>query len=425
MTTPLPSTPTSTQLRAGVARIACATRPGLALSGFSARVLPSTATHDPIWARALVIATDDAVSPLRTALVSVDVLGLDTDDVRWLRHRIHHETGIDHEAILIAATHTHSAPAAMPRRDRMGEVDPIFWSELCDAIVAAVVRADASSTPATLSLGVGLEATVARNRRVVDGPIDPAVSAIRVDTDGALAALVFSYACHPVALGPANTQVSADYPGYAVRATEAVYPGSIGIFLTGCAGQLNTGHLERTFEEAARLGRAVAGAAIQAAEQAGPPAGRPLAHAPDKTGRPGVSWFTVQVALPQQALGTHVHDERTVDADVTALRWGSIIVVGLPGEPFMELGQQIRERCGVGGVVVIGYSNGCPGYIPDPSAYREGGYEVCDAHHFYGESSAFSPAAAGIVVEAALQAIAYLIEPSSARGIRKGDDGAS
>jgi len=139
---------------------------------------------------------------------------------------------------------------------------------LGDAILAAVVRADASKSVASSSLGVGLEATVARNRRIVGGPIDPTVSAIRVDTDGLLAALVFRYACHPAALGPANTQVSAEYPRYVTRATDAVYPGSIGLFLTGCAGQLNTGHLERTFEEEARLGRAVAGAATQATEQA-------------------------------------------------------------------------------------------------------------------------------------------------------------
>jgi len=91
--------------------------------------------------------------------------------------------------------------------------------------------------------------------------------------------------------------------------------------------------------------------------------------------------------------------------DVTALRWGSIVVVGLPGEPFMEIGQQIRSSCGIPGVVVLGYANGCPGYIPDVSAYAAGGYEVCDAHRFYGESAAFAPEAAGRLVAAALHAI--------------------
>lgn len=238
-----------------------------------------------------------------------------------------------------------------------------------------------------------------------------AVPVIRIDAaSGELLALLFSYACHPVALGPGNTEVSADYPGFAIRAVEAVFDGSVGLFAPGCAGQLNTGHLDRSFAEARRLGHAVAGAAIQAAAQIGPPAGTPVAIAPDAAATPPTASCTVQVGLPQlqSTSGDDVNgygQVTTVEVDVTALRWGSIVVVGLPGEPFMEIGQQIRNSCGIPGLVVLGYANGCPGYIPDVSAYAEGGYEICEAHLYYGELAAFAPDAGDRLVAAALQAI--------------------
>ncbi len=397
------------QLTVGVSRVSCLSEPGLELSGFEARTLTSTGTHDPVWARALVVAHENGAAN-RSALVAVDVIGLDVPDVRMLRQQIEDATGICRDAVVIVATHTHSAPASMPRRTAMGVVDASFWTTLCAAIVSSVVEADRSRVAATLRLGIGVESTVARNRRIPGGPIDIAVPVIRADAvGGELIALLFSYACHPVALGPENTEVSADYPGFAIRAVEAVFQDSVALFANGCAGQLNTGHLDRSFVEARRLGQAVAGAAIQAAAQIGLPGGIPIANAPEGAASPPTAWCTVQVVLPKLQSGSEdlAGDDHltTVEVDVTALRWGSIILLGLPGEPFLEIGQQIRSSCGIPGVVVLGYANGCPGYIPDLSAYATGGYEVCEAHRYYGESTAFAPGAGRRIVAAALHAI--------------------
>ena len=73
----------------------------------------------------------------------------------------------------------------------------------------------------------------------------------------------------------------------------------------------------------------------------------------------------------------------------------------------MELGQEIKRRA-ARETIVLGYSNGCPGYVPHRSAYAEGGYEVLHAHKVYGAPSAFAPEAGELLTEAALQAIATL-----------------
>jgi neutral ceramidase len=41
-------------------------------------------------------------------------------------------------------------------------------------------------------------------------------------------------------------------------------------------------------------------------------------------------------------------------------------------------------------VLVTGYTGDCPGYLPDAEAYAHGGYEVTDAHRYYGMPAPFA-----------------------------------
>jgi hypothetical protein len=81
---------------------------------------------------------------------------------------------------------------------------------------------------------------------------------------------------------------------------------------------------------------------------------------------------------------------------------GEISILLLPGEPFVELGLEIKQRAGREALMVIGYSNGNPGYIPHRAAYETGGYEVAEAYRFYNYPSAFAPEAGEMLVEEAL-----------------------
>jgi neutral ceramidase len=236
----------------------------------------------------------------------------------------------------------------------------------------------------------------------------------------------------------------------------------VAMFVTGCAGQINTGHSAeaslsirsseaRSFKEMTRLGRAVAGAAVQASEHAAGSRGAPCGRAPSLGDETQVRAVTVQVSVPREpvadadefrararewrhdadslAPGSEDFDterdrllrwaawaermaaeaphDSAVSLDVTAMRWGDIYLVGLPGEPFVEFGFEIRQRTSAD-VVVVGYANGCPGYVPHRSAYPEGGYEVLHAHKGYGAPSAFAPEAGERLVDAAVEALGQL-----------------
>lgn len=62
--------------------------------------------------------------------------------------------------------------------------------------------------------------------------------------------------------------------------------------------------------------------------------------------------------------------------DFQALRAGSLCLVFLPGESFIEFALEIREQSGCEQTFVAAYNDLTPVYVPDESAFEEGGYEV-------------------------------------------------
>ena len=77
--------------------------------------------------------------------------------------------------------------------------------------------------------------------------------------------------------------------------------------------------------------------------------------------------------------------------EVNLLQIGPAMLVGTQGEPFVEIGLQIKERSPFAHTWFGGYTSGWAGYIPMPDAYPLKGYEV--------ETSPFTPDAAGKLVE--------------------------
>jgi neutral ceramidase len=91
-------------------------------------------------------------------------------------------------------------------------------------------------------------------------------------------------------------------------------------------------------------------------------------------------------------------DDESSEVEVQTLRLGvDTIIVGLPGEPFLEIGDEIRGRSGVPNVLVSGYANEAIGYVPVATEFPSNGYEVGCAR--------FTPEAAETLIEAALVSI--------------------
>ncbi len=430
---------------------------GSDLSGFIARTELMTGVHDDLYAGAMVWAEDAALTNA-AALVTLDVVDITAPEIATIRERTAALTGIPAGSIGVTCTHTHGGPATMPD-GRLGRCDVNYLDGVCRTAAETVAAAVRALEPVAMRWAVGNEPTTGRNRRIPGGVTDPAVPVLRFGRpDGTVAALLVSYGCHPVTLGPDNLLATADYPGYVRRTLEAVYPGATVQFVTGCCGQVNTGHssrdgvkgigtIWRTYGEAERMGRAVAGAALQAAEQAArldaalpvtgdriipgrvrttrrtvplpflPPPGpaelttlaagwreeaRTLAARPHRPGE--LELLHVFVAWAEDVQAGPV--ATSADAEVMVIALGDVSLVLLPGESFVEFGLEIKERSGPRRVVTLAYANGRPGYIPHRSAYPAGGYEVDEAYRYYGYPACFIPEAGEAIVATALDLLA-------------------
>src|SRR3954447_8055529 len=107
----------------------------------------ATKVHDPITARAVVMADGDE----KIALVSVDVVGLFLPSVERVREKV---TGFKY--VLVSATHNHEGPDTLglwgPSPVQSG-IDPEYLKKVEEGCVEAVKTADKGRKPAAVRVG--------------------------------------------------------------------------------------------------------------------------------------------------------------------------------------------------------------------------------------------------------------------------------
>ncbi|HXG46913.1 MAG TPA: neutral/alkaline non-lysosomal ceramidase N-terminal domain-containing protein, partial [Methylomirabilota bacterium] len=199
----------------------------------------------------------------RLAIVTLDLGSMVSEK---LPREISSKLGIP--TVLLAASHTHSAPAFLPFGSSPAS-DPVaaeYLAGLETKIFRVVQQAAQSMFPATVRIGrgsiqLGYNRLLLRDNgraralfnnleRVPYGPVDPEFVLMRVDdTDGRLRALLVHYAVHPVVLGPTNCKYSADYPGVMQSVAERELPGAQVMFVQGGAGDINPLFMGRSGKE--------------------------------------------------------------------------------------------------------------------------------------------------------------------------------
>jgi neutral ceramidase len=418
---------------------------GLEMSGFIAREFGAIGTHDPLELKVLTLEPAHG-DPL--AILALDLIGTDSAFTQRLRQAINDRVGPDWGSHLaVACTHTHAGPA-MLSGSFLGQPNPAYLDLVEEMAAEAMEEALATAQTGSLRFGTAPEPSVARNRRDPHGPVDHQVSVLRAENRrGEVISLLVSYACHPTVLGPTNYLYSADYPGVVRRTLEQTYGGTA-LFLTGCAGQLNVGHHasasiagqgfeNRNYDQVRRIGRLVAASASRAAELATPCAHRaslvqqvvelPLQDPPTAQQLQAMraNWETER----QQALAGYGGSLRMIEGMVawshqvpTMARQTSVAVdvqayglgnqhslVFLPGESFVEIAQGIQQASGVPSLVAS-YCNQVVGYIPFPTAYPQGGYEVDQAYMPFGYPAPYRPEASLQLMEAGSHAVQTALE---------------
>lgn len=387
---------------------------GLLMSSVEGKWAPFIGVRKPLYARALVLEGACPADPLaanqRVAIVSLDLLtlagkalgGFDSFKSTIVEAA---DGVVTPEEIVLACTHTHTAPESGSITDLYQTPAFSAWTNaLAQSIGQAIGSAAAAMHPCSVKYGTSTRSGLGIHRRLKttagimmshpeppaetvvwrDGAVDDTVNVLWLsDEKEHLIAAVVNATCHPV-YEMCNPEVSPDYPGELCDLLEADHPEGIALFLNGAAGNINPRGVsagqaaaERHAEELyAAVQIAVANAEIER----------------DPAVRCQRRDFQLSTRLPSG------RDEGVnVSASVVTVGVGQAALVFLPGEPFVETGNAIRECSPFAWTAIVGFSEETVGYIPTDEAFVEGGYETG-----FGGWSLLSPGCEPIVREAAI-----------------------
>jgi len=424
----------SQNFEAGFGREIVTPPPGSLMAGFDARKGLSEGVHDDLYARA--VAVDDVL------LISVDVIGFDTAFAAGVRRQIESESGIPYANIILSGTHTHCGPVTFNHFFNPEQpLDATYLGLLYRQIVRAATTAVTRRRPSRLRAGMVPVSAVARNRRTAGSlPVDPEAAVLFAEPlDNSPGIILVNYACHPTVLGPDTLQISADFPGYAVRHIEAA-TGANAVFFQGAEGDLSMGHRSdlsaigviapsRTFGKAdelgTRLGCAVTGCLASLETESGPVAATnriidlptksypPPAEMTRRREEAAAEAATAATGQPLlQARQRHLYSRieefyaarpRRLSGEFTAIRVGNTAFLSIPGELFVAIGLEIRRRSPFARTFLLGLANGYIGYLPTADATAAAGYEVVAAQ--------VAPPAAQVLVEGCLELLGNLARP--------------
>ena len=77
-----------------------------------------------------------------------------------------------------------------------------------------------------------------------------------------------------------------------------------------------------------------------------------------------------------------------VPVKLQVLRIGDLALAGIPGEPFVEIGLDLKKRSPFGTTAVVGLANAYHGYLPTPRHHDLAGYETWRSRWSYLEPDA-------------------------------------
>jgi neutral ceramidase len=352
----------------------------------------------------------------RVCLVACDVLMIARDVLDRAARRIEAATGIPFDHILINATHTHHAPTTVTIHGY--EREEGFTKHVEEQIIAAALAASKKLTPVTFLFRLGEESSVGRNSRLLlsdgtifwtgshadavrpTGPFDPELPVLAFrKPNGAFEAIAFNHSTHTIGTH-AGAVRSPSFYGMAAQEIEREKGGLV-VFFSGASGSTHNLDLKAP-EMTLRIKTAVEDALAVAAPR---PVDRVkgvrkeltvrvrrfdeqkddaavVSYCTKRMGSAAVAQPTIEVFRKmRKVLAPMQGQERKTW--VQALLIGDIALVGVPGEFFTVLGEDIKRRSPYRYTYVFQLANDYVGYIPDKAGFDRGGYQTWTGLHSF------------------------------------------
>lgn len=413
----------------------------------------STGVIDPLFCR-LLAARNGRTGLL---LIQIDSCLIPTADAERLRDEIAGTTEFKPREVLICTNHTHTAPALT---DFYGvKAEKHYARKLYDIILkkarslepkilCTVKRAD------TAARGIShnrrwlmKDGTLITNppkgsddRERPEGKVDDGVAIIGFyDKNSTPVALMVSISNHTDTIG--GTRISADWTGCMERTINEKMKRRVPV-ITLIAPQGNINHYDfdsaqnqTSPEEANRIGREYANVVLSGLQKSLPVVvnrfnsliryvdikprevdAESLQNAREIFENSGVSIEetdlkaedletpTVRKLFARELVNFHESKPQSYSVPLQALRMGDIFLCAIPGEPFVEIGLELKDAVGSGMVVPVALANGYFGYIPLEGCFDRGGYEVQP-----GKNNCLTRRAAEIITEELKQMMLELL----------------
>ncbi len=378
----------------------------IALGGYADREGEAIGVHDDLYVRASYLKAEGK----QCILLAFDLLMMDDAYYQPIQKEIAEALKIPIENVLIATTHTHSAPLFI-RQNTFGKVSESYFLRVKEAAVLVAAKARGQKQPVKTGWSQKKFSGVGRSRRSGDREGDVVLTLLSfVDLKEKPVATIINYNCHPTVLSAANREVSAEYPGAVIRALEESHSGEF-LFVNGAAGDVSTRFVrkEQSFEEMERLGELLANEVSRALEKLEyrevdqfsilsrektpkakvlPPSDalnqmiREVSEKEERLKQAGADAAKLRLVHTQvqgayvQKMLSEVLDELDQVVRMTAVSIGEGVLVFVNGEWFSGPAARVMEGSPYTITGIVGYTNGIVGYFPDRLAFEEGGYEA-------------------------------------------------
>lgn len=413
-------------LHAGFGK-ACVTPPlGVPMEGLGQQGGVQT-IHDDLFVRALFLAQGET----ELLIVGFDLLFFERAVIDRLRGALGRVLEMKPSQILLNHSHTHAGPR-VSRWAYSDGIDPEYLDTIETAVLDAATQAKAARTEVTVQAGTA-RTTMPVSRRKPDehgqaqwapyrnGIISDVLPfCLFTDAGGQVVSLLFSVSCHPSMIY--SLDISAEYPGAAMRHLNAAFATEGSLFLQGAGGDTKPAPIavnedywrQGTFDEMEAVGTEIAGLISAAATDACPVT-------------PALASFQTDMYWPLQPAPARAEFEALLantETSASRRRWAedmlrrydragrlpdhvavgfhalqighSLRLVGLEGELVGVLGRQIIDRYRHGVTFPLGYTDGAAIYLPSTPMLAEHGYEV-DSYWEYHHPAPLAPGMEAII----------------------------
>lgn len=443
-------------LLAGFGRVNINSMMGIKLRG-NGLIRPANGILDDLEINALAVSDGE-----RTALlISLDSCAIERECAEVFKKSISEATAIPFEGIYLHAIHTHTAPFL--RKTTKDKLEKEYFQFVNRKMVDVSLLALADMKPAKMGYNVGKapeiafvrrflmkDGTTKTNPRICDpdvecpiGKADERVNVLRFDRENAESIVLVNYGNHPDVIG--GCKLSADWPGALRRETERIIPKTKCIFFNGALGDVNHINIFPKLREEERMSDSAFGHGYAYSQYMGRALACSVVQAYDMTKYKEVSrvsfaqkMITVPTNMPkpeempeayrlqklyqEKGLEALPGDEmeqntilyetkrmidfengpETMDIQISAVAIGPVVLIGAPGESFVDTGIKLKETEGWDLVLPTSITNGYYSYLPTKEAFDEGGFEA--------RTSEFKKGIAEIIVEESQKLMAELKE---------------